>query len=344
MMFFWVCATFLSLCALSFVLVPALRESKKTGRWSVLNMTSAALLVPLSVGMYLVLSTWNGDASSDAALPPLSDLIIGLETSLNENPEDAVGWQLLGQSYLAVGRFPEARQALREAWGRTLAPDNDLKLALGEAEVMTDRTALTGEAGRIFEEVLENDPSNPKALWYGGLAALDMEQPNVARERWVRLLSLNPPDQIAIVLREQIGLLGEFSDDNPALVENTDSETENLASFQLQLNVTLADGLSIESMGPQAALFIFARAPQGGPPLAVIRQEASAVPGVFSLSDANAMLPGRSLTDFESLTIVARLSSSGQPTASSGDFYGELVYNTADGDGQVNLQINQIEN
>ena len=342
MIIFWVCLTLLSLGALSFVLVPALLESEKIGRWSVLNMASAALLVPLSVGIYLGINTWNGDTSSDQMLTPLADLVIGLETSLNENPEDAVGWQLLGQSYLALGRFPEARQALREAWGRTLSPDNDLKLALGEAEVMTDRTALTGEPGRLFEEVLETDPSNPKALWYGGLAALDIEQPNLARERWERLLALNPPEQIAVVLREQIDLLGGFSGDNLAPVENTDSVTESLASFQLRLNVTLADGLSLESMGPQAALFIFARAPQGGPPLAVIRQEASAVPGVFSLSDANAMLPGRSLTDFESLTIVARLSSSGQPTASSGDFYGELVYSTVDGDGTVNLQINQI--
>ena len=342
-MLFWVCVTVLSLGALSFVLVPTLRESKKTGRWSVLNMMSAALLVPLSVGIYLGINTWNGADSSDTTLPPLADLIIGLETSLSENPEDTVGWQLLGQSYLALGSFPEAREALREAWGRTLIPDNDLKLALGEAEVMTDRMSLAGEPGRLFEEVLETDPSNPKALWYGGLAALDREQPNVARERWERLLALNPPDQIAVVLREQIGLLGGFSSDNLTPVENIDSTTESLASFQVQLNVTLADGLPMESMGPQAALFIFARAPQGGPPLAVIRQAASAVPGVFSLSDANAMLPGRSLTNFESLTIVARLSLSGQPTASPGDFYGELVYSTSDGDGEVNLQINQIE-
>ena len=50
------------------------------------------------------------------------------------------------------------------------------------------------------------------------------------------------------------------------------------------------------------------------------------------------------MTDFESLTIVARLSLSGQPMASSGDFYGELLYSTVNGNREVELQIDQIEN
>ena len=346
MMLFWACITLLSLGALSFILLPAIRESRKSGRWSLLNMMSAALLVPLSVGMYISISTWDGDVSSDPEIPPLTELIVGLETSLNQNPNDAVGWQLLGQSYLALGRFPDARQALREAWQRTLTPDNDLKLALGEAEAMVDRASLAGEAGILFEDVLETDPLNPKALWYGGLVALDMEQPSIARERWEQLLVLNPPEQIAVVLREQINLLNGLSGDGIIGTQSAGvgSELTLADEFQLQLNVTVADELPIENIGSQAVLFIFARAPQGGPPLAVIRQAASAVPGVFSLSDANAMLPGSSLTDFESLTIVARLSLSGQPMASSGDFYGELLYNTVNGDREVELQINQIEN
>ena len=197
------------------------------------------------------------------------------------------------------------------------------------------------------DSILETDPLNPKALWYGGLVALDMEKPNIARERWEQLLALNPPEQISVVLREQINLLGGLSVDGIVGTRSAgvDPELTTLPDeFQLQLNVTFADELPIENIGSQAALFIFARAPQGGPPLAVIRQAASAVPGVFSLSDANAMLPGSSLTDFESLTIVARLSLSGKPIASSGDFYGELLYSTVNLNREVELQIDQIEN
>ena len=111
---------------------------------------------------------------------------------------------------------------------------------------------------------------------------------------------------------------------------------------RVQLQITLAEGLSADGLGPGAALFIFARAAAGGPPLAAIRESAAAVPGEFTLSDANAMLPGRSLGDFESLTIVARLSASGQPTASSGDLFGESEFRPAEDVGVIAIVIDQV--
>ena len=70
------------------------------------------------------------------------------------------------------------------------------------------------------------------------------------------------------------------------------AQAEPATGAELRLRITLADGLSIDSVGgPAAALFIFARAPEGGPPVAAIRDTAGSVPGEFSLSDANAMPP-----------------------------------------------------
>ena len=338
---FWIGAAVLSLGALSFVLLPAWRSRQRSGRWSTLGVSVASLLVPACVGLYLVINTWNVEmAESEGALPPVEELIAGLEARLTENPNDALGWRLLGQSYMAMGLYPDARQALREAWGRTTDPDNELKLALGEAEALTDRQALYGAAGELFEEVLVTEPANPKALWYGGLAALESQRPEVARERWTQLLALGPPEPVAQVLRQQLdSLAGPASglDTSDARVEAAEP-----SGLQLQLRVTLAEGLSQEGFGSTAALYIFARDPNGGPPLAVIRQGASAVPGEFSLSDANAMLPGRSLADSEALTIVARLSASGQPTASPGGLFGELTFRTAEGSGGVDLVIDLV--
>jgi len=338
---FWIGASALSLGALSFVLVPVWRARQSSGHWSLLSSMAAGLLVPLTVGVYFGINTWNEQPAEQALLPPVLELVDGLEARLRENPDDVVGWRLLGQSYLSLGRYPDARQALREALRLTPMPDNDLKLALGEAEALTDRQALHGAAGQLFEEVLETEPSNPKALWYGGLAALEAGQSGLARERWTRLLTLGPPDPVAEVLRQQLSLLGAPAADTPDERVQV-AQAESSGGLELQLRVALAEGLSAEGFGPTAALFIFARAPEGGPPLAVIRQAASAVPGEFSLSDADAMLPGRSLADFEALTIVARLSASGQPTATPGDLFGELVYRPADGSGAVDLLIDQV--
>ena len=341
---FWIGATALSLCALGFVLVPLWRIRQLDGRWSVLGMTAAGLLIPSTVVLYIGISTWNGEILEQAPLPAMVDLVAGLETRLRVNPDDAAGWRLLGQSYLTLGRYADARQALREAWGRTPAPDNDLKLALGEAEALTDRQALYGAAGQLFEEVLVTDPSNPKALWYGGLAALETERPELAQERWGTLLALGPPGPVADVLRQQLDLLGGSEADVNTVNEPTQiAQVESSSGLVLRLRVTLAAGMSLADFGPAATLFIFARALEGGPPLAVIRQAASTVPGEFVLSDANAMLPGRSLADFEALTLVARLSAIGQPIATPGDLYGELLYRPSEGGGVIDLVIDQVE-
>ena len=110
----------------------------------------------------------------------------------------------------------------------------------------------------------------------------------------------------------------------------------------MTLQISLGEGLATPAFGPNAALFIFARAPEGGPPLAVIRESVDSVPGEFILSDAQAMLPGRSLADFSVLTLVARVSASGQPTAQAGDLFGELEYRSGGESGTAALVIDQI--
>ena len=59
------------------------------------------------------------------------------------------------------------------------------------------------EAGKIIEEVLAAEPLNPKALWYGGLVALELGRADLVRTRWTSLLALKPPDRVAEVVREQ---------------------------------------------------------------------------------------------------------------------------------------------
>jgi cytochrome c-type biogenesis protein CcmH len=97
----------------------------------------------------------------------------------------------------------------------------------------------------------------------------------------------------------------------------------------------------VSALGPNAQLFIIARAPEGGPPIAVIRQPASALPGEFSLSDANSMIAGRSLSAYPEITVIARLSRSGQPTAQPGDWEAQAVVRPTGG-ATVALVIDQV--
>jgi len=80
----------------------------------------------------------------------------------------------------------------------------------------------------------------------------------------------------------------------------------------------------------QALLFLVARRGEaGGPPLAVVRRSVHSWPVSITMTDADAMVPGSSLAGAGTLDLVARISRSGQPTANSGDLYGELSYDFA---------------
>ena len=109
-------------------------------------------------------------------------------------------WKVGGcwlRSYMELGRYDEGRAAYQRLWTRTREPDDELKLAYAESQILSDRASLTGEAGRLVEEVLASRPGNPKALWYGGLVALELGREDAVRTRWTSLLALNPPEEIA---------------------------------------------------------------------------------------------------------------------------------------------------
>jgi len=336
---FWVAAGALALGALGFIVVPLWRQRQRRGRWSGAGLAAAVAFLPLTLGVYLSVTTWSGDAGQDSKLPAIATMASDLAQRLSEIPNDVTGWRMLGRTYIAMERFPDARDAFREAWVRTPVPDTDLKLALAEAEALSDPGALGGVAGLLFNEVLAAEPGNEKALWYGGLAALQSGQHDLVRQHWTQLLAIGVPDAIAAAMREQLANL------EPGTATGTDASTVTAQApgeFALQLSVRLGNEFASAALDPGAALFIFVRAPEGGPPLAVIRESAAAIPGEFALSDANAMLPGRSLADFESLTLTARVSVSGQPTAQSGDLFGELQYRPGESNGVADLVIDQI--
>jgi cytochrome c-type biogenesis protein CcmH len=335
-------AALLCAFALGILLWPLLRQRRITGRWSVLGVAVSFAIVPVAFALYVYVSTWDPEVQQRASEG--QRLVDELATRLERSPDDVAGWELLGRSYVALGDYDQGARAYREAWNRTPQPDDDLKLALAEAQILSDRTSLGGEAGRLIEEVLANDPSNPKALWYGGHVALAQGREDDVKARWSRLLELNPPPEIATMLRTRLAALGAAPDaDGPASGGAGEAATERTPSGPtVHLDVSLGGGRSIQQLPPTTVLFIMARAPGGGPPLAVIRNPPSAIPGKFTLSDANSMIPGRSLGDYDEITLIARLSKSGQPGEQPGDWYAQASYRPKVDAGTVALVIDQV--
>ena len=325
----------LAAAAVGILVVPLWRQRRSSGRWSVVGVVAAVATVPIAVGIYTQVTTWNPVAAEHAAQG--QRLVAQLAERPRRTPDDVQGWQLLARSYMALGRIRRGPRAYGEAWKRTPMPDNELKLSYAESIVLADRSTIGGDAGRMVEEVLAAEPSNPKALWYGGLVALEAGRENDVRARWSRLLQMGPPDDVAEVIRNQLADLGGVGSSGQGAPPRAAADN----GPKLVFSVRLGEGRSLDQLGASAKLFVFAQAPGGGPPVAVKREPATALPGEFTLSDADSMIPGRSLGDFDELTLKALLSAKGQPPEQPGDWYAEAIVHPKDA-GKIDLVIDQV--
>jgi cytochrome c-type biogenesis protein CcmH len=266
--------------------------------------------VPVSLGLYLWVTTFDPDAPTDPLQSEMAELD-QLAARLAASPDDVNGWVLLGRSYLTLGDYGRARLAFEEAWSRSVEPDNLLKLAYAQSLIFTEEGASLGLAGDLVEDVLASTPGNDSALFLGGIVATERNQPALAVERWTALLATNPPPEIAALIRDQLVQLGASAPSVAAPIAS--------GGPVIELDVSVADSLSLDAFGPGAMLFVIARSSDMPAPIAVERHPLSALPGRFALSDDDAMMPGRVLSNYEQVEVVARISAAGQPTAQSGD-------------------------
>jgi cytochrome c-type biogenesis protein CcmH len=339
---FWLIAALLCVIAVGVLVLPLWVAKVRGGQWAQvgIGLAAAVAIVPISFGLYRHVSNWDPAVAERANEG--ARLLAALAARLEQSPEDVQGWRLLANSYMTLGRPGEALAAFEQVWKRTPQPDNELKLDYAEAQAFVDRGALSGEAGKLIEEVLAAEPRNLKALWYGGFVAVALGHEDVARVRWSSLLSLDPPESIADLARQRLAELGgAATGGSVAQAAQGGASGAEVSGPTIKLNVTLGTGRSAQQLGPNAQLFIFARAPEGGPPLAVVRRPASAVPGEFTLSAANSMIPGRTIANYKEVTVVARLSASGQPTEQPGDLFAQAVVRPAE-DAAVALVIDQV--
>jgi cytochrome c-type biogenesis protein CcmH len=96
------------------------------------------------------------------------------------------------------------------------------------------------------------------------------------------------------------------------------------AATAIRLHVSLSPQLSAH-VPANASLFVFVRAADGGAPLAVHRSTVS-LPQDLVLSADDAMIAKRAVKPGQKVTVVARISTSGNPLPQKGDLYGQIEY------------------
>ncbi len=342
----WIVLVVLCLVALLFVTWPIYRNAR---RLTPMLASVIVFTVALSAGLYNQVgspSVPSGRAGD--SLQDMETVMASLEARLAENPDDLKGWQMLARSYMSLQRFDAAVTAYERVMeledGRNPQTLVDLALAL----LSRDNTPIEGRAAALIDGALALDPNNPGALFYSGIAAANQGNTDLAAERWQILLGLNPPPEIRAILEQRIAewrgepapsVAGGLPADHPPLPDDEPIAAGDPDAI-VTARVALSDG-AMQAIGVDANVFVIARDPaQPSPPIAVSRLRVSELPAQVSLGDSQSMVAGRELSAFEEFELLARVSLSGSPAATSGDWFGSLIVRPADSNSVI-LSIDQ---
>lgn len=345
MITFVVLAAVLIAAGVAVVAVPLLRRAPDQlapAPWAALG--AAGILVVGSALLYVWLSNWSWRApqAGDTA----QTMVARLARNLERNPDDLNGWLMLGRSYIVLEQYPLAVRSYERA--DRLAKGRSAEALVGEAEalVLNDDTQLDGRAGKLVEQALAVDPNSNKALFFGGAAAERRGDLPTARDRFARLLALNPPANVKSVIEGQIAAIDKQLGGAGPQVAQRGGEPAAAppaaasSSAAVRVTVSLSPKLAASAQGGQP-LFVFVRDPsQPGPPLAAKRLD-SHFPQTVELTASDSMIPGHTFASGQKVQVVARIARSGNPLAGSGDPVGEVAYLVGH-DGLVNVVIDRL--
>lgn len=120
-------------------------------------------------------------------------LVDRLKKHLEQHPESARGWFLLGRLYAGQGAWFTAFEVFKRA--HQLEPNNE-EITVNYAQSMwqNNNQKLNASIRKLFENLLRNNPNQPDAL---SMLAIDSFQQHAYQQAiryWTKLLDLLPQD------------------------------------------------------------------------------------------------------------------------------------------------------
>jgi len=260
--------------------------------------------------------------------PDINAMVAGLQKKMDENPDNAKGWFMLGRSYMVLKRYLESATAFEKSL--KLKPDSaQIMLALADSLAMTNNGEIAGRPVELINKALEIEPNNLTALWLGGMAARQQKKFALAIERWQKVIPLvKDPAEVTEVRSLIAEAMQKVSPEDKARLSQLEPATKKTSnqdnsSANVTVSVSLSDAL-IAKADPTDIVFIYAKAMSGPPmPLAALKKQVKDLPIKVTLNDSMAMIPAMKISSHKALKVGARISKSGQPIAQQGDLYTE---------------------
>lgn len=118
-------------------------------------------------------------------------LIDKMQAVLQQHPDSAQGWFLLGRLYTSTNQLDKAQAVYAKAVA--LAPTNlQYKLQYAQADFFGSKEKLSATAAEYLNDVLKKEPNNPEAINLFALNAFSEKQYQIAINNWEKLLNYFP--------------------------------------------------------------------------------------------------------------------------------------------------------
>ncbi|AFM33931.1 MULTISPECIES: c-type cytochrome biogenesis protein CcmI [Stutzerimonas stutzeri subgroup] len=307
----------------------------------------AAVLVPvMAYGLYMY---WGASDKVQMARQfseqprTVEEMTAHLEQAVQEQPDSAEAWYFLGRTYMNQERPADAAKA----FGRVVeiaGRQPELLGQLAQALYFAGDRQWSDKLQALTDEALQGDPQEVTSLGLLGIAAFEEARYPDAVRFWEQLVAALPeedPSREAIrggIERARQQIEGGSSTTEQA---SATSEKADTAGATLQIQVAL-DPKVAESVSPQDTVFVFARAVAGPPvPLAAKRLTIADLPATVTLGDADAMVPSMKISSVEQVTVMARVSRSGDAT--KGEWMGQSEALDTASDNAIDLVIDRAE-
>ena len=305
-----------------------------------LLLAGIAVLIPLmAFSAYFLVGTpmaldpqLSAQAHGDEQLTPerLASMADQLAERLQNEPNNAEGWVMLGRIQRALARYDEADLALQKSLA--LARNDDVMIERAEVLAQKNNGNFKGEPWAIINAVLKVDPTHGNALLLAGSAAFSEGRFKEALAYWERVKASLPPaspDAAALAeaidqARERLGMPPLSPATNmanaPASAGVLTAKPASDGTERITGRVSIDPALAAQ-VSPQDIVFIYANAAEGPRmPLAIIRTTVDKLPYDFVLDDSLAMNPQMKLSQVTSVMVRARLSKTGNAMPQPGDF------------------------
>ncbi len=251
---------------------------------------------------------------------------------LEQEPDNAEGWAMLGQTYMQLKRYPDASKAFEKS--NTLVPNNpQVMFRYADALAMANNSSLEGKPIELINAALKISPRDMTGLWLSGMYAEEHGENKKALSQWLLLYEVVAGTKYQQSVMQMLTRVNA----NVAKADQVDlaaftaksaapQPVSNSANMATAISVTVTLDPAIKAkVSPTDTVFIYAKAMTGPPmPLAAAKKQVKDLPITISLNDSMAMIPTMKLSKFQTVKIGARISKSGNAITQPGDIKQEV--------------------